>query len=98
MSVNDARGPSVDNIAASKGKKAGRGEEGLSHRASNTRKEAVKSIVSWSPDLFVVDPAPAATTPSGLAPGSLTGCAGRPASRPASVEPVGGQLLLVLTV
>lgn len=58
MSVNDARGPSVDSIAAGKGKKAAKGDERLAHRACNTRKGAVKPVVPWSPELFVVDPAP----------------------------------------
>ena len=62
MSVNDDRGPRVDSVAASKGKKAAKGEERLAHRACNTRKGAVKPTVPWSPDLFVVDPAPIITT------------------------------------
>jgi hypothetical protein len=57
-SVNDARGPSVDSVAAGKGKKAAKGEERLAHRACNTRKGAVKPVVPWPAELFVVDPAP----------------------------------------
>ena len=57
-SVNDARGPSVDSVAAGKGKKAAKGEERLAHRACNTRKGAVKPVVPWPAHLFVVDPAP----------------------------------------
>ena len=57
-SVNADRGPSVDGGAAPKGKKGGGGQERLAHRACNTRKGAVKPVVPWSPELFVVDPAP----------------------------------------
>ena len=57
-SVNAARGPSVDSGASPKGKKAAAGAERLAHRACNTRKGAVKPVVAWSPDLFVVEPAP----------------------------------------
>jgi hypothetical protein len=52
-SVNDARGPSVDSTPPPKGRK--KGDERLAHRACNTRKGAVKPVVPWSPDLFVVD-------------------------------------------
>ncbi|GAB2935716.1 hypothetical protein GCM10027047_35460 [Rhodococcus aerolatus] len=58
MSVNDARGPSMDSIAAPKGKKAAKGQERLAHRACNTRKGAVTPVVPWPAELFVVDPAP----------------------------------------
>ncbi|MGZ4533448.1 MAG: hypothetical protein ACXVXP_14020 [Mycobacteriaceae bacterium] len=61
-SVNSDRGPSVDSGPAPKGKKAAAGRERLAHRACNTRKGAVKPIVAWSPELFVVDPAPIAST------------------------------------
>ncbi len=56
-SVNSDRGPSVDGGAAPKGKKASVGTERLAHRACNTRKGAVKPVVAWSPELFVVEPA-----------------------------------------
>jgi ferric-dicitrate binding protein FerR (iron transport regulator) len=59
MSVNDPRGPSVDSRTADKKAKVA---ERLAHRACNTRKGAVKAVVPWSPDLFVVDPAPIAET------------------------------------
>lgn len=59
VSVNDARGPSVDSIGATtKGKKAAQGEERLAHRACNTRKGAVRPVVAWPSELFVVEPAP----------------------------------------
>jgi len=45
---------------ATKGKKAG--VERLAHRACNTKKGAVKPLVPWSPELFVVDPAPLVAT------------------------------------
>lgn len=61
-SVNSDRGPSVDLGAAPKGKKAAAGTERLAHRACNTRKGAVTPVVPWSPDLFVVDPAPIVAT------------------------------------
>ncbi len=59
-SVNADRGPSVDSGASSpKGKKkAAAGPERLAHRTCNTRKGAVQAVVPWSPELFVVDPAP----------------------------------------
>ena len=57
-SVNADRGPSIDGGAAPKGKKPAPGAERLAHRACNTKKGAVKPVVAWSPDLFVVDPAP----------------------------------------
>lgn len=61
-SVNAARGPSVDSGAVPKGKKAIKGAERLAHRTCNTRKGAVKPVVAWSADLFVVEPAPIVTT------------------------------------
>ena len=59
-SVNSDLGPSVDLGMArpARSKKAAPGAERLAHRACNTRKGAVKPVVPWSPDLFVVDPAP----------------------------------------
>ncbi|WP_127782825.1 hypothetical protein [Rhodococcus sp. X156] len=61
-SVNTDLGPSVDGGAVKKGKKSSVGVERLAHRACNTRKGAVKPVVAWSPELFVVDPAPIAPT------------------------------------
>jgi hypothetical protein len=68
MSVNDARGPSIDSrITAAKAKTASKGAKGnvvsdgqerLAHRACNTRKGAVEAVVAWPGRLFVVDPAP----------------------------------------
>jgi len=68
MSVNDSRGASADAIttaakakgAKSKGKGAASvvGTERLAHRGCNTKKGAIAAEVLWSPDLFVVDPAP----------------------------------------
>lgn len=57
-SVNADLGPSVDGGAAPKGKKGAPGAERLAHRACNTRKGKIAPVVPWSPDLFVVDPAP----------------------------------------
>ncbi|MEO8519387.1 MAG: hypothetical protein ABI438_09390 [Dermatophilaceae bacterium] len=62
LSVNTGRGPSVDSGASPKGKKAPPRTERLAHRACNTGKGAVKPIVPWSPELFVVDPAPIVAT------------------------------------
>lgn len=59
MSVNDARGPSIDSIttrAKSKGGGSGGGQERLAHRACNTRKGAVAPVVPWPDRLFVFDP------------------------------------------
>ena len=61
-SVNTDRAPSVDSGASPKGKKAAGGGGRLAHRACNTRKGAVKPVVAWSPELFVVDPAPIVAT------------------------------------
>ena len=61
-SVNSDLGPSVDAGAAPKGKKGPAAPERLAHRQCNTRKGAVKPVVPWSPELFVVDPAPIAET------------------------------------
>jgi len=61
-SVNSDRGPSIDGGAAPKAKKAVAGSERLAHRACNTRKGAVKPVVAWSPELFVVEPAPIVAT------------------------------------
>ena len=61
-SVNSDRGPSVDSGTSPKGKKAVAGAERLAHRSCNTRKGSVKAVVAWSPDLFVVEPAPIVAT------------------------------------
>lgn len=68
MSVNDARGPSVDSLSTAKARgKSGGGSgsgsgfgsgERLAHRGCNTKKGAVKPVVPWPPELFVSDPAP----------------------------------------
>lgn len=61
MSVNDARGPSIDSRATkTKNNKNSSGplQERLAHRACNTRKGAVAAVVAWPERLFVVDPAP----------------------------------------
>ena len=60
-SVNSDRGPSVD-LGLARSKKSAAGVERLAHRACNTRKGAVKPVVPWSRELFVVDPAPIAET------------------------------------
>jgi hypothetical protein len=61
-SVNADRGPSVDTGSAPKGKKSAPATERLAHRACNTGKGKVSPVVAWSPDLFVVDPAPIVAT------------------------------------
>ncbi len=61
-SVNADRGPSVDSGVQPKGKKSTAGAERLAHRACNTRKGKIPPVVPWSPDLFVVDPAPIVAT------------------------------------
>ena len=61
-SVNSDRGPSIDGGATPKRQKPVPGSERLAHRACNTKKGAVKPVVAWSPDLFVVDPAPIVAT------------------------------------
>ena len=65
-SVNDDRGPSVDSrMTSAKAKAKSKSKNGtpeplerIAHRACNTKKGAVAAVVSWHPDLFVVDPAP----------------------------------------
>lgn len=61
MSVNDARGPSIDSITT-KTKASGVasvvGSPRLAHRGCNTKKGAVAPIVQWQAELFVIDPAP----------------------------------------
>jgi hypothetical protein len=61
MSVNDARGPSIDSFTTkAKAKGAGSvvGVQRLAHRGCNTKKGAVAAVVPWSGALFVIDPAP----------------------------------------
>jgi len=60
MSVNDARGPSIDSrITKAKAKRKGAaGPDRLAHRACNTGKGATAPVVPWADHLFVVDPAP----------------------------------------
>ncbi len=60
--VNADRAPSVDSGASPKGKKGAAAAERLAHRACNTRKGAVRPVVAWSPELFVVEPAPIVAT------------------------------------
>jgi hypothetical protein len=57
MSVNDSRGPSIDSLTT-RTKSKGAVQERLAHRGCNTRKGAVKPVVPWAEDLFVVDPSP----------------------------------------
>lgn len=57
-SVNSDLGPSIDNFASAKTKKGSATVERLAHRACNTMKGKIDPVVAWSPDLFVVDPAP----------------------------------------
>ncbi len=61
MSVNDARGPSIDTCitkakAKVKAKSGQAGQERLAHRACNTGKGATAPVVPWPDHLFVVDP------------------------------------------
>lgn len=64
MSVNDARGPSIDTCttkakAKSKSRAQGRNasQERLAHRGCNTGKGATAPVVPWPDHLFVADPA-----------------------------------------
>ena len=62
MSVNDARGPSVDTcVTKAKAKAKTKGgtppHERLAHRGCNTGKGATAPVVPWADHLFVVDPA-----------------------------------------
>ncbi len=60
MSVNDPRGPSIDQrvTKAKAKKKAAPVAERLAHRGCNTGKGATAPEVPWPDELFVVDPAP----------------------------------------
>ena len=62
MSVNDSRGPSIDAVTSEKPKKGAAAQERLAHRSCNTRKGAVKAVVPWPSELFVIDPAPIVET------------------------------------
>jgi len=63
MSVNDSRGPSIDNInAATKGARSKAGDERLAHRGCNTKRGAVKPVVPWPADLIIAEPAVILTT------------------------------------
>ena len=59
MSVNDARGPSVDAVQTTAKVKKGKAsaQERLAHRGCNTGKGATAPVVRWPEHLFVVDPA-----------------------------------------
>ena len=54
----DPRGPSIDAVTSAKAKKGAPAPERLAHRACNTRKGAVKAVVPWPSDIFVIEPAP----------------------------------------
>lgn len=120
MSVNDPRGPSIDAVTNAKPKKGAPALERLAHRACNTRKGAVKPVVPWPSDLFVVDPAPIVETAERLARKGGREVVARCPTRgdaesagawlvdrlarlapelavTATIEPGGGQFLLVLT-
>lgn len=61
MSVNDARGPSIDSrTTKTKGKAAAASgdNERLAHRGCNTKKGAIAAVIPWPAHLFVGDPAP----------------------------------------
>jgi len=62
ISVNDPRGPSIDAVTSAKPKTGAPVPERLAHRACNTRKGAVKAVVPWPSEIFVVDPAPIVET------------------------------------
>ena len=120
MSVNDPRGPSVDQIITkARAKAKGPAEERLAHRGCNTRKGAVAPVVPWPEHLFVVDPAPIFETVENLQRKGGRAVVGRCPSRAdgdeaaawlvdrvtrlapgtpmrATVEPGGGQFMLVL--
>ena len=59
MSVNDARGPSLDTrITKARAKSKGALPLRLAHRGCNTGKGATARPVPWPDDLFVADPSP----------------------------------------
>jgi hypothetical protein len=60
MSVNDARGPSIDACTTkAKAKRNGTvGQERLAHRGCNTGKGATAAVVPWPDRLYLSDPAP----------------------------------------
>lgn len=60
MSVNDARGPSIDSLITdrrARKKSTAPPVERLAHRSCNTGKGKVKPVVPWGEHLFVIDPA-----------------------------------------
>lgn len=61
-SVNSDRGPSVDSYSVAKSKKNVVTVERLAHRDCNTMKGKKPPVVSWSPELLVVDPSPIVAT------------------------------------
>jgi hypothetical protein len=123
MSVNDARGPSIDAVitkAKAKAKKSGPADERLAHRGCNTKKGAITPVVPWPGHLFVADPAPIIPTIERLQRKGgrevVARCPNREDADDAaewlldrlsrlapglevatSVEPGGGQFMLVLT-
>lgn len=67
MSLNDARGASVDSvITRARSRAKGAVDERLAHRGCNTRKGAVAAVAPWPKHLFVVDPAPIIETVDAL--------------------------------
>lgn len=59
--MNDPRGPSIDSITTKSKQRGGGtavGSERLAHRACNTRKGAIRAVVPWPENLWVIDPAP----------------------------------------
>lgn len=63
ISSNDSRGPTIDNYhATSKGARSKAGDERLAHLRCNTKRGAVKPVVSWPSKLFIADPAVILTT------------------------------------
>ena len=60
--MNSDLGPSIDSFAAAKLKKGSTTVERLAHRACNTQRGKIAPVVPWSPELFVIDPAPIVAT------------------------------------
>jgi hypothetical protein len=108
MSVNDARGPSIDTCttkakAKAKAKGGAPTRERLAHRGCNTGKGATEPVVPWAEDLFVVDPAPILASVERLERKGgrevMARCPGRDDADAAAawlVERIGGQFVLVL--
>ena len=101
-SVNSDLGPSIDSFAAAKSKKGSTIVERLAHRSCNTQRGKIAPVVPWSPELFVIDPAPIVATVENDARAASEWLLDRlsryapDTSFTTEAQPGGGQFMLVL--